>query len=245
MAILLVGIGTYAESATSASNVTYPWPSGYTATVDDIALIFQTGYSNNSGNLINTATGYTRFINQHWFWTTNTNLMCQTSYKVLNGTESAPICTTSSSTSSGNGGTPTGYAGGFVAVYRFVAATTIPAQETPTSSNGTTNVRTPATTSLTPDAVTTTTPDARVFSVVCSTQDSSPALGTANGFTRQRFSNSAVQQGSIAMADYEKASPGAVTMPAWSGSSAVWVCLTFSLTASSGGFCVPGILNAF
>jgi hypothetical protein len=243
MAISFMGVGAYAESQTSASNVTYNWPAGYTPLAGDLALIFQTGYSNNSAALVNTSSGYTRFINQHWFWTTNTNLMAQVSYKVLTGTESAPVCNTSSNTSSGNGGTPTGYAGGFVAIYRNTSST-LPEAESPSSDDGTTNVRSTATgTPTAPNSVTTLMPDSRVFTMACTTQDSSPNLGTANGFTRRIVSNSTVQQGSIAYADYTKTLPGSVTMPLWTGSSAVWIFLTFSIAVSSSGFTYIGIYN--
>lgn len=244
MSFVFVGVGAYAEGNASGVNVTYPWPTGYTPIAGDLSIIFQTGFTDNSTSAYfpNTETGWTKFIQQNWFWTNQTWLCGQASYKVLNGSEGTITINTSSNTSSSN--VPgLGYAAGFVAIYRYLDTSLIPVQENPTAINGSTNVKT-ANTSSTSNSITTTKNDALIVNLIVGNQDGNLSLGTSNGFTLRKANNvGSVGVGCIGFADYEKTTAGAVTMPSWSFSSQVTIHLTFSINVLNQGFCMPGIVN--
>lgn len=126
MTISLIGYGALSASATNGATQTYAWPSGYSPVNGDLALLIHGGWMSDPASqaevdtqLANaTPSGYTFY---EGFWrdvTTNDNLVIGCSYKVLNGSESAPQVTVPLAWTDGSA--PGGVLAGYIIIYRGV-----------------------------------------------------------------------------------------------------------------------------
>lgn len=119
MAVSYVGVGAQGASNTNGATVTYNWPSGYTPVFGDVAFVFQTGWwtqpSSGSPPDGPAPSGYT-FAYKYSRDASST--LCYASswyYKLLDGTESAPQVTLTSTYASA-----TNLVNGFVVILRQV-----------------------------------------------------------------------------------------------------------------------------
>lgn len=99
MAVSYVGVGGQGASNTNGATITYNWPSGYTPVFGDVAFVFQTGWWTMSGGVGPngpTPSGYT-FADKHYRdMGSGACIGSSWHYKLLDGTESAPQVTLTS-----------------------------------------------------------------------------------------------------------------------------------------------------
>jgi hypothetical protein len=149
-------------------------------------------------------------------------------YRVAQGGDVAPTVTPSTDYTCVATCTTTGYSA-FIAAYRNVDTSS------PFDANNVTSTSAAATT-WTPTAITTNSNFALVLSVVATSDDNALELDTANGFNTNAgaasYDTVTGSDHSSALADYVKATLGAVTMPVWRenvlGTDA-WVGITAAL----------------
>ena len=232
MSITHVGSGAFDLATGSGNTVTAAWPSGYSATADDVAVVLAVGNHDNASSLApSDPSGYTLvdtvFRNVAAF-----DLQVTVWIKKLDGTESAPSTTVPAAYAGTSGGL-----GLAVAVFRGVDTTT-PQDVTAVTSSAT------ATSTWVPTGLTTVTNDAWVLSIVGSDDDNALGLlsGSEQGFTAHMsgsgYDTTVGGDVALGLATKEITTAGAVTCPTWEQTavaSDAWAGITLALRPAVSG----------
>jgi len=219
MAITFVGAGTLVSSNVNGATVTVPWPSAYTPTSGDVAVVVSVGrHAGPSSVACPTPVAGVNFslIATSFRDVGASDLETTVFYKVLDGTETTVTYTnTSTFSTTGNG------IGSALAVYRGLDIVDVASVTSNTA----------AVTTWTPTGITTSQYAALILSAVGSADDNSLGLDSGNeqGFSATNvnpllsfgFSGSAynvtpfTNDAAIGLAGKVVNVPGSVTMPTW------------------------------
>jgi hypothetical protein len=236
MAITFVAVGTQVAGNTGTP-ITPPLPSGWQA--DDLAVLVIVGRPvDDSTTEPGPASGWDKRAFRWYDWAgTTIDLAVVVWTRVLQSGDTDPSITLSGGWASG--GSSVGAAA--IAAYRGVDTTT-PMDATPVTGESGSQSST-----WTPPSITTTTADAWVLSIVGTGDNNELALLTANGFTARMsgadYDSTVGGDVSAGLADYEKASAGAATMPEWDqavNDPDFWIGATLALRPAGGAATVTG-----
>lgn len=212
MAISFVGAGTQTTSTTSGATLTATWPSGYTATANDVGVLIVAGKQNSNNPSVPSVSGWDEA--KSYFYDIGTyDLQICVYTRRLAGGDSAPSLTVPSEFSGTSAGISIQ-----LAIYRGVSTTTILDTTAKGSSAGLGDTWSMSGVYL---AQTTVTHGAWALAAVATSDDNALGLvsGSERGFTlRMSGANYDTTDGgdhSVGLADLALATAGAVTWPTW------------------------------
>lgn len=237
MSVFYLGIGARWVSVTSGSVQTFAYPTDYTATAGDLAVLVYNAWGASGGPTITVPSGYTSIAQAERNLSTDQNLICAAHYRLLNGGEAAPTYTVQSAYSTSATDTGSGFAAnskisGYLLIFRY-ASLVDPIGPTSTGFSA-------ASTTYTAPAVTTTLDANCEMIALCSTGDANTISNTDGDYTIEYQATSTTGTDSaMAFARYTVRRPGVPTRCAWQQSTLgpdSWAVVSFVINSTNTGF---------
>lgn len=242
MAITFVGAGTVSGSSVAGTNITYAYPTGYTAVADDLAILIEGGWAGVSTPAPNPPTGYTQHATANRQPTTGNWIVMTVYYEYLTASQAAPTRTVPTGASWASTGATWGVCG-----YLLIFRGTHPTVPFDISAVGSSSA---AAATFTPTAITTANANAWALSLVMTGDDNTLNFNNAQSFTSRAsgatYNFTAFEDLSWGAATRAITTPASVTQPTWNQSANgndSWVALSTAIRSEVDATTTPAVFS--